>query len=132
MHLNIGGQGIFSIDWDKKKCRDAAIILRKPNVPQDVVEQKLTILREWLGKNSGEAVTEDEIVSAAGLVVKVVAETYVPPERQLFTKLQLLDAPDSEIRCQAFVVSWRQLFLDTLHPQHLPAGHKFHGCHMIF
>mmetsp|Transcript_138443 Transcript_138443/g.265647 ORF Transcript_138443/g.265647 Transcript_138443/m.265647 type:complete len:514 (-) Transcript_138443:34-1575(-) len=116
-----GGKGIIRVDWDKKKYCDAARVLGKAKVPQDVRQEKLALLRNWFGKADEEAVTEEEIQLAAGLEVKSAADDYVSAERQLFAKLQLLDAPDSEARCQDFVVSWRQLFLETLHPQHLPA-----------
>jgi cation-transporting P-type ATPase D len=127
-----GGAGIYAVDMEMKPFRDAAKILclgeasrrckKWSNVPQHIVDEKLGLLRRWLGKADDEAVTEEEIKSVAGIAVKSIADDYVSAERQLFARLQLLDTPDLEARCQAFVVSWRQLFLDCVHPRYLPSG----------
>lgn len=123
------------INAHKERARKAARALDTPGLPQNVREEKLAVLREYLGRPAGEPLTQAEISGVSNVQVRSMAPDYVPPEVRLALHLQLAEGSGCEMRCHTFVVAWRQLFIEALRPQCLPRGwdvkrpldHSFEG-----
>ncbi|CAE7765707.1 EXD2 [Symbiodinium sp. KB8] len=125
-----GAKGRFRVDECKLRARGAAAALRHA-LPNEVREEKEAILRDFLGKLPGAALTKEEVEQVRVLDVKEAVEGYVSPEVACAKHLRITeacteDAESSEARCFQFVLDWRQTFLDSVKPQYLPAGWDLH------
>eukprot|EP00434_Breviolum_minutum_P036785 symbB.v1.2.032608.t1/scaffold3932.1/size48061/1 len=116
--------GIDWLDQRKLKARGAAVALQHPRLPSEVRTDKEAVLRNFLGKAPGEPLTSDDLEIAKKLDPKVPVDGYISPEANCTAQLRLVEAEDDglEERCFDFVLSWRQTFLDSVKPQHLPAA----------
>lgn len=95
------------------KARNAALTLlqHRPRIPQDRTEHLLDYLRAYFSKQD---ITEDDIVVASRLPAAVTRiEDQVLPGKYIVERLEDI---------AGFVKMWRQHFVTTMQPRHLPVG----------
>lgn len=124
-----GENGPWRVDMHKVRVRGAAAALRQPLLPPRVRAIKEGIVRQFLGREEGSLLSEEDIDTVSSMITRHPVEGYVPPEVQCANFLGVTGCPDSghdasglEQRCFDFVVGWRQSFLRSVNPQFLPAG----------
>merc|ERR1711904_216525 len=114
----------YLVDADKEEAKRAALVLKKQGIPADIREVKLAVVHEYLCRNGGGEVTEDDIDRVSKLETRAVADSYVAAEAQL-VNLHLTKGNEEE-RHQEFVSGWRQAFVDAVRPKYLPPGWDVH------
>lgn len=103
--------GILNVDQPALQARKAAYALKeyRDKMPADRIEHLTSMLRSYYNK---ENVTEEDIASAAALEA-VDYDNYIYHGQYVASKIQDFEA---------FVKRWRNHFVTTMEPQHLPPG----------
>ncbi|GFS01716.1 exonuclease 3'-5' domain-containing protein 2 [Elysia marginata] len=102
------------LDHDLQKIRSAgrALKLNRLSIPKDRVSQLESVLCSHFGVDH---LTEDLVEQAAEIDARHTSSEYVPHAKQVVRHMI------SNGGLLAFQARWRQHFLDTMKPQHLPA-----------
>ncbi|KAM9842465.1 exonuclease 3'-5' domain-containing protein 2 isoform 1-T2 [Aulostomus maculatus] len=105
-------------DSDRRRVRSAAraLLTAGEGLPEPRREELQTVIKNFLNVTEEQELTEEALQQAASLETRIFNEAYVPHGLKVVrvhAELGLRGLMDLERR-------WRQHFLTTMHPQHLP------------
>ncbi|XP_026196010.1 exonuclease 3'-5' domain-containing protein 2 isoform X2 [Anabas testudineus] len=105
-------------DSDRRRVRSAAraLLTAGDSLPEQRRQELQVLIKNFLDMNEKEELTDEVLQQAAGLETRIFNEAYVPHGLkvvQAYAEYGLRGLMDLERR-------WRQHFLTTMQPQHLP------------
>ncbi|XP_073340338.1 exonuclease 3'-5' domain-containing protein 2 isoform X2 [Pagrus major] len=105
-------------DSDRRRVRSAAraLLTAGEGLPEQRREELQTLIKSFLSVNEEQELTEDALQQAASLETRIFNEAYIPHGLKVVrahAEQGLQGLMDLERR-------WRQHFLTTMHPRHLP------------
>lgn len=105
-------------DSDRRRVRSAAraLLTAGEGLPEQRREELQALIKSFLNMNEGQELTDEALQQAAGLETRIFNEAYVPHGLkvvQAHAEQGLQGLMDLERR-------WRQHFLTTMQPRHLP------------
>ncbi|XP_041669326.1 exonuclease 3'-5' domain-containing protein 2 isoform X2 [Cheilinus undulatus] len=104
-------------DSDRRKVRSAArALLTAGTLPEQRRDELQGLIKNFLNVNEEEELTDDTLQQAAGLETRIFNEAYVPHG----LKVVQAHAEDGLKGLMDLERRWRQHFLTTMHPRHLP------------
>eukprot|EP00548_Thalassiothrix_antarctica_P014127 CAMPEP_0194179614 /NCGR_PEP_ID=MMETSP0154-20130528/13040_1 /TAXON_ID=1049557 /ORGANISM="Thalassiothrix antarctica, Strain L6-D1" /LENGTH=357 /DNA_ID=CAMNT_0038895023 /DNA_START=12 /DNA_END=1085 /DNA_ORIENTATION=- len=109
---------IINFELSKIKSAAMALLNHKNKLPQNKTEEYTLLIQNYL-KTSSELTTE-QLRDAASVEHRAPNPDYIPGAELVVN--DLLKNENEEESLSEFVYGWREFFLETVQPRHLPTG----------
>ena len=114
----------FTTDFDLYRVRSSSLALMnsRAKIPAEKISYHESIVRAHLAK-IGDRVEEDKEISKEQLQTAIDVDYKIENPNYIPGPTLVVDSISSDDRkMKDFIRGWRQFFLDTIHPRHLPRG----------